>query len=128
MRQHGRSGIVRGVAGALLGTALLAGAGGCTHNYYYGTPVAVCPPGTAPAPAAVEYGSVCEVPTQVVGGGTVVAGKALQPVPALGGPRPPRVVLSEPGGSRLGWRRADPDGGLATTRVEGGTLDDSVTR
>lgn len=126
MRQHGRAGRARGVAGVLLGAALWSGQSGCTHNYYYGTPV--CGP-TAVAPSTVEYGAMCDVPTQVVGGGTVVAGKPLQTSPVLGGARPPRVVVSEPRGSRLGgWRSADPDGGLATTRVEGALDDPTLTR
>jgi hypothetical protein len=102
---------------------------GCTHNYYYGPPQA-CVPATPGSTGTVQYGAVCDVPTQVVGGSTVVAGV---PVPqssaVLSGPRPPRVVLSEPDkGPRLSWRRADPEGGLATTRVEGATTDSTLTR
>jgi hypothetical protein len=113
---------------------LLAAAGsvtsaGCTHNYYYGAVPAGCPPVVTAAPTGVEYGAVCEVPTQVVGGSTVVAGKTLQPAPTLSGPRPPKIVLSEPnGGSRFAWRRSDPDSGLPMTRVEGAVDDPSLTR
>ena len=67
-----RARFVRGTLGALL--AGLVGLSGCTHNYYYGA-LPACPPGTtAVVPgSAVQYGSVCEVPSQVVGGGTAVS-------------------------------------------------------
>jgi len=111
---------------AFLGAVLLASSNGCTRNYYYATPL--CGP-TAVAPAAVEYGAVCEIPTQTVDGGTVVSARPLNTSPVLGGARPPRVVTSQPrGGSRLGWRSVDPDGGLATTRVEGNIDDPTLTR
>jgi hypothetical protein len=102
---------------------------GCTHNYYYGTPTACIP--TAPGtPSTVQYGAVCDLPTQVVGGASVVAGT---PAPAgsgvLTGPKPPRVVVSEPDkGPRLSWRRADPEASLATTRIEGAAVDPPLTR
>ena len=125
MRQHGHWGIVRGVAGVLLGTTLLAASNGCTHNYYYGAPA--CGP-TVTAPSAVEYGAVCEVPGSVVNGGTVITSRPLNSTPTLGGARPPRVVVSQPNGSsRLGWHAADPDNGLAT-RVEGALDDPTLTR
>lgn len=107
----------------LLATAAwVTSIGGCTHNYYYGA--APCgPAGTA------EYGAVCDVPTQVVGGSTVVAGSSSPTSPGLSGSRPPRIVTSEPsGGSRLAWRRADPESG-PTTQIEGGAVEDpTVTR
>jgi hypothetical protein len=116
----------------LVGLSIPLGAAsvGCTHNYYYYPTTPGCPPTTTVAPSAVKYGAVCEVPTQVVGGATVVPGTPVVSAPVLNGPRPPRVVLSEPGGgSVLGWRRADPESGLATTRVEGGAVDDpTLTR
>ena len=102
-------------AGGLILLAGLAGGAGCTHNYYYGTAVPLCP-----EPETVRVGSVCDVP-----GGTVVT----QVAP----PRSSRVVISEPrggplgGGSRLGWRRSDP-GGLATSRVEGSLDDETLNR
>jgi hypothetical protein len=130
MRQHGHAGtgLARGVAVAALAAAILAGAAGCTHNYYYGTPVACAPAVTTPG--VVENGALCEVPTQVVDGGTVVSGRPLVATPVLGGARPPKVVLSQPnGGSRLGgWRSADSEGSLATTRVEGAVDDPTLTR
>src|SRR5689334_20400919 len=66
-----RARFVRGTLGVLL--AGWVGSAGCTHNYYYGAVPVACAPGTAVVPGSVSYGSVCEVPAQVVGGGTVVA-------------------------------------------------------
>jgi hypothetical protein len=105
-------------------TGLLASAG-CTHNYYYG----VNPCGPAPT-TVVPYGSVCEVPSEVPGGSsTTVGGAVTRPgliaSPVLGGPRPPKVVVSEPNdGSRFAWRRSDPDAGPVTTQVQGGAVED----
>lgn len=122
-----------GVVGAILTT--LFASPGCTHNYYY-TGANPCAPGTtAVLPGAVQYGSMCEVPSKVEGGVAVVdpnAGSSIVTTPLLGGARPPRVVVSEPGaGPRLSsnWRRSDPDSSsLMSTRVEGGTSDSRVTR
>ena len=47
----------------------LAGVGCHQHYYYYGD---ACAPGT-PVPSTVRAGTVCDVPTQVVEGGTKVA-------------------------------------------------------
>ncbi len=112
----------------MLGAAFWVSLAGCTHNYYYGTPVTGCPPSTTTAPSGVQYGQVCEVPSQVVGGGTVIATNPPGDAPALGGPRPPRIVLSEPPSSRQAWRRADPDSGLATTRVQVGDDDQTIVK
>ncbi len=110
---------------------LLAGCvslSGCTHNHYYGASVPACGPTVVGSIAAdaPEYGAVCEVPNQVVSGGSVVAQR--QPgVTVVPAPKAPRVVVSEPrGNSRLAWRRSDPEESLATTRVEG-ALDDNTT-
>jgi len=110
----------------LLGAALWGTSAGCTHNYYYGggAPVACAPSPGGVLSSGAQYGSVCEVPSQVVGGGTVVATNPPGTPPTLSGPRPPRVVLSE----TPGWRRADPDGGVATTRVDGAVDEPTVTR
>jgi hypothetical protein len=111
-----------------MGMALLTTSSGCIHNHYY-TPAAGCPPTVTSSAGVVDYGALCEVPNQVVNGGTVVSGKPLVASPVLGGARPPRVVVSQPGGSRLGsWRNADPEGGLATTRVEGAIDDPTLKR
>ena len=109
---------------------------GCTHNYYYPTPGSgsgPCVPMTvlpgATASNVPSYGEICEVPTQVVGGGTVLAGTPLTTTPVLVGARPPRVVLSDPAGRGRGpWRRTDPESSLATTRVEGALDDPTLTR
>lgn len=112
--------------------ALLAGwvsSAGCTHNYYYGYPSTVngCPPTVVPG--AISYGSVCDVPTQVVGGGSIVAQSPSRETVVNGTAKPPQVVVSEPGGgSRTRWRRSDPDSSLATTRVEGALEDPTVTK
>jgi hypothetical protein len=102
---------------------------GCTHNYYYGNAVPACGPATI-VPGTVSNGAVCEVPSQsgsdvvaqsparstIIGGGTAIAG-----------PRPPRVVVSQPrSGSPFRWRPADPESSLASTRIEG-ALDDSTS-
>ena len=108
--------------GVLLAVTGAAGSSGCTHNYYYGGVPACGPTGV------VQNGAVCEVPTQVVGGSNVVA-VLTDPAPVLTGPRPPRIVLSQPrGNSRLGWRTADPESGLATTSVEGSLSDPTTIR
>jgi hypothetical protein len=93
----------------------LAGGAGCTHNYYYGTSVPLCP-----EPETVRVGSVCDVPGRTV-------------ITQVAPPRSSRVVISEPrggplaGGSRLGWRRSDPES-LATSSVEGSLDDETLSR
>lgn len=129
--RHSR--LTNSVFGSLLVSCWLT-ASGCTHNYYCTTPGSgPCAPMTvvpgATASNVQTYGEICEVPTQVVGGGTVVAGTPLTTTPALGGARPPRVVLSDPAGRGRGpWRRTDPESSLATTRVEGALDDPTVVR
>ncbi len=129
---------MRNTLGVVLAAGLLT-LMGCTHNYYYTPPGAIgpCAPVTVlPGPTASTvqtygYGDVCEVPTQVIGGGAVVAGPPLTTSPALTGARPPRVVLSDPMGrnrNRGVWHRPDPESSLATTRVEGALDDPTVTR
>jgi hypothetical protein len=115
----------------LLGV-VLAGGLACTclgchqHYYYYGDP---CAPGS-PVPSTVRTGPVCDVPTEVVDGGTKLAdGSASRSTVVSGASRSlsSRVVVSEPSEpSRLSWRRSDPDGSLATTTVQGGTVNDSA--
>ena len=116
----------------LLGV-ILAGELACTglgchqYYYYYGDP---CAPGT-PVPSTVRSGSVCDVSTQAVEGGTKLAdGSSRSTVVSGASPtNSSRVVVSEPSSpSRLSWRRADPDGGLATTSVQGAINDPSVNR
>lgn len=104
---------------------ILAGGAGCTHNYYYGTTVPLCT-----EPETVRVGSVCDVPGQVVGG-RVLPGRTV--ITQVAPPRSSRVVISEPrggppaGGSRLGWRRSDPES-LATISVEGSLDDETLNR
>jgi hypothetical protein len=112
---------------ALPALAIAAGSAGCTHNYYYGSAIPVY---SSPG----EYGDVCEVPSQV-SGGTVLVQSPSAPATVAAAPGTTRVLVSEPlgsgtffrGGSRLAWRRPDPDS-LITTRVEGGVDDATVTR
>lgn len=107
---------------------------GCTHNHYYGPGVPVCGPTAVAVPATVTNGAVCEVPTQVDGGSVVAQGSGrttiVSGVPIYSGTQAPRVVVSEPNaGSRFGrWQRANPDAGLATTRVEGAYNDTTTNR
>ena len=121
-----RARFMRGTLGVLL--AGWVASAGCTHNYYYGALPAACAPGTTILPGTVSDGSVCEVPAQVVSGGTVVASSpGVKSSVTTTAPPSAAVVVSEPiNRPRLSWRRSDPDSSLATTRVEG-ELDDDTT-
>jgi hypothetical protein len=122
-----RARFTRGTLGVLL--AGWVGSAGCTHNYYYGSVPVACAPGTSTLlPGTVQYGSVCEVPAQIVGGGTVVASSPGIRSSVVGtAPPSSRVVVSEPlDRPRLSWRRSDPESNQMTTRVEG-ALDDDTT-
>jgi hypothetical protein len=94
--------------------------------YYYGTP----PCGSvAPVPSTVQSGPVCDVPKQVIEGGTATADATGRGTVVQGSQRYPRVVVSEPADPpRVSWRQADPDGSLPTTIIEGGVSDSSVNR
>lgn len=124
--RHARTVLRRGGFGLWM-VCVLNGAG-CTHNYYY--TYDPCSPGGGPvvtSPVAVQSGALCDVPTRVVGGSSspVASVPSAVATPMASRPRPPRVVMSEPSAnSRLSWRRADPDAGLATTRVEGGVVEE----
>jgi hypothetical protein len=128
--RHARS--LRRVCGVIL-AGCTVGLAGCTHNHYYGNAVPVCGPVTT-VPGSVASGSICEVPTQVGGGTLIGSGQGRSTIvadaPFYSGSRAPRVVVSEPsGGSRLGrWHRADPEAGLAQTRVEGEYTDSTTNR
>jgi hypothetical protein len=116
----------------LLSGLLTSAPAGCTHNYYYGVnPCAPAPTAVVPG-SAVQYGSVCEVPTEVYGGsGSSVAGRSTLTAPVLGPARPPKVVVSEPNGgsgSRFSWHRSDSESNMVTTRVDGAVDTPSVTR
>jgi hypothetical protein len=127
-----------------------AAGSGCIHNHYYGYNQPVCEPAVvsqpgavrvsgsppaatavAPAPNAIAYGSVCEVPALSGPSGAVTVGPGSRVVQAT--PRPSRVLVSEPAGEgysiragRTGWRRTDPES-IATTKVEG-AIDGTATR
>ena len=126
-------------AGAATALALLAASStGCIHNHYYGTPngmpaCAMGSAGTTTEVALTPYGAICEVVPSRVEGGTVVA---QSPAPAPAQPASPqavaqapqsRILVSQPRLASRPWRRTDPEGGLATTKVEGG-LDDTLSR
>jgi hypothetical protein len=116
---------------------LLAGLGAvlpvaCTHNHYYGSAVPVCPPTTAATTTVLPDGAICDVGTPVVvgSGSTTTTSPVSSSVAAGGGTaQTPRVVVSQPStGSRLSWRRSDPDSTVATTRVEGALDDTTISR
>jgi hypothetical protein len=119
-------------AAAWLVLAIAAGSTGtgCTHNYYYGNAIPICPEA---ATTVNSLGQVCEVPAPGVVGGMVAQGGTTTVVPAA--PYASRVVVSQPldggipilGGRRFAWRRTDPEESVAT-RVEGQITDDSVSR
>jgi hypothetical protein len=112
MRQ---AGYVRGAIAAL--AIGWFGSTGCIQNYY---PAPVCgEPG-----GMVQYGSTCDVPAA---SGTTVAQGSNRTTTTNA--KPPSVVVSQPStGSRLSWRRSDPEHSIATTTVEGAIDDTTVTR
>jgi hypothetical protein len=107
------------------GVAIFTGSG-CPQPYLY-YPVAPCPPGTT-APATVQYGSMCDPPTQVVEGATTLSDSPSRSTTVSGAANSSRVVVSRPKDpSPFSWRRSDPDAPIAaTTTVEGG-LDGPTT-
>jgi hypothetical protein len=115
-------------AAAWLVLAVVAGAAGCTHNYYYGNAMPVCPEA---ATTVNSVGSVCDIPAPAVGGALQTEGPGTSLL--AGTPRASRVVVSEPldgsvpvrGGGLFGWRRTDPESSVATTVK--GTLDEEST-
>jgi len=116
----------RSLGAIITGALVLSGLGCHQHYYYYSDP---CAP-TAPVTSSVKPGPICDVPTQVVEGGTTLADGSTRATTVTGASsHSPRVVVSEPSGrSRLSWRRSDPDGGLATTTVQGTVDDTKVNR
>ena len=100
---------------------------GCHQHYHYYTNPA-CPPGTT-APATVQYGSMCDVPTQVVDAGSTLGEPSSRSTTVSGAKSSSRVVVSEPkDSSPYSWRRSDPEASLATTTVEGGINGSTVNR
>jgi hypothetical protein len=123
-----RARFVNGTLGALL--AGWVGSAGCTHNYYYGAVPAACAPGTTTLVPGTA--SICDLPTQLFGGGTVVASspgiKSSVTTTAPPSSSSSDVVVSEPiNRPRLSgvWRRPDPESSVATTRVEGALNSDN---
>ncbi len=109
--------------------AALATAGpSCQPCYYYCDPG--CTPGTA-VPSTVRTGSICDVPPEAPSARTSLAEGSTRTT-TVSGATPsstPRVVVSQPSTpSRFSWRRTDPDGSLATTRVQGAINDSAVNR
>jgi hypothetical protein len=114
----------------LAGELAIMGVGCNPYCYNYRDPC--CAPAT-PVPSTVQTGPVCDVPTQVVEGGTKLADGSSRST-VVSGATPStssRVVVSEPtdpSRASSSWRRSDPDGGLAATTVSGTTNDSSVNR
>jgi hypothetical protein len=118
----------------LAGELALTGVGCHQHYYYYGD---ACPPGTT-VPSTVRTGPVCDVPTQVVEGGTRVADGSSRSTVVTGatttsptGIKSSRVVVSEPSEpAKVAWKRSDPDSAATTTTtsVSGNLNDPSVNR
>jgi len=124
-----RARFVSGTLGALL--AGWVGSAGCTHNYYYGAMPAACAPGTTTlVPGTAPSASICDLPTQLFGGGTFVAAspgiKSSVTTTAPPSSSSSEVVVSEPiNRPRPVWRRPDPESSVATTRVEGALNSDN---
>lgn len=129
-----RARFVSGTLGALL--AGWVGSAGCTHNYYYGAMPAACAPGTPTlVPGTASSASICDLPTQLFGGGTFVAAspgiKSSVTTTAPPSSSSSEVVVSEPiNRPRPAWRRPDPESNVATLRVEGAlnSDDDSTVK
>lgn len=119
----------RALPGVVLGVMLLLVGPGCHQHYHYYNSNPACPPGASMAPSSVQYGSVCEVPAEEIEGGNVVSSNSSRSTTIVGTRTPERVVVSQPRNSApfSSWRKSDPDGGLATTSVEGG-IDESTIK
>ena len=107
----------------LAGEIAFTGMGCHQHYYYYGD---ACPP-AAPVSSTVRSGAVCDVPVEVVEGGTKLADGSNRSTIVSGAvsSNSPRVVVSEPSEpAKVAWKRSDPDGSLTTTSVKG-TINDS---
>ncbi len=110
----------------VLGGGAILTSWGCHQHYHYYTSAA-CPPGTT-APGTVQYGSACDVPTQVVDAGTTLGEPPSRSTTVSGTKSSSRVVVSEPkDSSPYSWRRSDPEASVATT-VEGGLDGPTINR
>ncbi len=126
MRREGFSELRRWAAIAVTSAAAFASVGCHQNFYYYGEP-----PYGPPVKGAsnVQVGSICDVPTQVVDGGTR-SSEVLPPTTRVSGSTvSSRVVVSQPeqGPARVSWKRADPDA-APTTTVEGNIDSPTVVR
>jgi hypothetical protein len=118
----------RRLLGVMLAGELAFTGMGCHQNYYYYGDA--CPTGT-PVPSTVRAGAVCDVPTQVVEGGTKIADGSSRSTIVSGAvsSNSSRVVVSEPNEpAKVAWKRSDPDASPATTSVQGTVNDPSVNR
>jgi hypothetical protein len=111
----------------LAGELAFTGVGCHQHYYYYGD---ACPPG-APVSSTVRAGAVCDVPVDVVDGGTKLADGSSRSTVVSGAVsnNSSRVVVSEPSEpAKVAWKRSDPDGSPTTTSVKGTVNDSSINR
>jgi hypothetical protein len=97
---------------------------GChQHYHYYGS--SACGPSTTTLPSSVQTGTICEDGSQVVEGGTKVAGAAtISSTVGDTKTKSARVVVSEP---RNSWKKSNPDDIVVTGSVEG-ALGDTTTK
>jgi hypothetical protein len=117
----------RRLIGIVLAGGLAFTGMGCHQNYYYYGDS--CPP-TTTVPSTVRAGAVCDVPTQVVEGGTKMASGSSRATVVSGAvsSNSSRVVVSEPTEpAKVAWKRSDPDS-AATTTVQGTANDPSINR
>lgn len=112
----------------VLGGAAIFMGSGCHQHYHYYTSAA-CPPGTT-APGTVQYGTMCDPPTQVVDGAATISDSPSRSTTVSGTASSSRVVVSQPkDSSAFSWRRSDPDAPIAaTTTVEGGINGPTINR
>jgi hypothetical protein len=111
----------------LAGELAFTGIGCHQHYYYYGD---ACSPG-APVSSTVRSGAVCDVPVEVVEGGTKLVDGSNRSTIVSGAvsSNSSRLVVSEPTEpAKVAWRRSDPEGSTTTTSVTGTVNDSSVNR
>jgi hypothetical protein len=116
------------LSGVVLAGGLAVTGMGCHQYYYYGDG---CGPGMA-VPSSVRTGPVCDVPNQVVEGGTALASGSSRSTVVTGAASSDvssRVVVSEPSEpAKVAWKRTDPDGNVPTTSVQGAVNDATINR
>ncbi len=117
----------RRLPGVVLGGLMLCLGQGCHQHYHYYNSNPACPPGASMAPSSIQYGSVCDVPSEEVEGGNVISSNSTRSTTIGGTRKSERVVVSQPQcAAPFSWRKSDPDSGLATTSVEGGIDDPTI--